>query len=770
MTNSDDRLHGSIPVRHTEIVPAPAGHEIEESFHDMPVARKRITVKLIGRAIRRHWWQALLVWGIGSVGLMALAYLKVKPTYVAYARVKVEPAERGLYRDNGNNNDFAEYKETQVNIISSPNVLETAFAAHPELLKYPRLAKTEDPIAEIRGTINVMIVQKTNLIDVSMSSESTMEATAIVNAVVNAYLVNASDNNSQETERKISRLNEARQEKAREVGQKRAALRQLTSKHGTINVTELKNRGSVSVEQYSQLSTQLLGVQLDIMKAEARLSHLQNEQSVSAPVGGSDDRKMTEQDLSDLFYNHPRVADVNAKYERAKARYDALKLSIRNPLDPSLAAPQKTMVDAKAQIDALWVQLKPTLLAQSRTGAARPGGPNASDIALHEAEIAVQALKVQEAALNDKLNTLNIKQKEEGVDVIALEFERMDLGRAEKYLGTIEDNLAQIEFENRNPLARIRLEFPAKPSGKASTSNRLKIMAMAPIGMLFGVLCLLVAFELHASRVVDPEDIPLRIRVPVIGVVPPLPQVRVSGVAFTSRDEFRVQRQLDQYVQSLDHLRVALCSGRNAWGRDRRCILITSAISSEGKTTLAAQLAERCVNAGLHTLLIDGDLRNPTLTRMFDAPTSRGLINVLRGDATTEEAIHVVGGAGGFSFMPAGTPKVDPSRLLHGERLGQLLTQVRELFDIVIVDAPPVLPVPDALTIGRWCDGAVLAVRYDMSRFPLVEKANRRLASVGVSVIGAVVNGVHIANSTYGSYYPSYSYSNERDSGTPLDV
>ena len=88
----------------------------------------------------------------------------------------------------------------------------------------------------------------------------------------------------------------------------------------------------------------------------------------------------------------------------------------------------------------------------------------------------------------------------------------------------------------------------------------------------------------------------------------------------------------------------------------------------------------------------------------------------------------------------------------------------------MIVDAPPVLPVPDALTIGRWTDGAILAVRYDLSRFPLVEKANRRLASVGVPVIGAVVNGVKVAEATYGSYYPSYAYSNERAADTPLDV
>ena len=767
MNPADHSSHAAMPVRQTEIVTTASGHELEEAFHDMPARGKKVTVRLIGRAVRRHWWQALMIWAIGSIGLMALAWFKVKPTYIAFARVRVEPAERAIFRDNGNNNEFAEYKETQVTSISSPNVVETAITAHPELLLYPRLNKSDDPVSEIRTALSVMIVPKTNLIDVAMTSESALEVSAIVNAVVEAYLKVASDSNNQDTERKIQRLTESKAERFSEVEQKRAALRQLTNKLGTVNIAEVKGRNTVSVEQYHRLSSQLLDVELLLMKAEGRLSHLQNEQKAPLPSAVGDDHQAIETQLSDLFYGHPRVVELTAKFEKANDRYKSLKRQVRDPSDPALMVHIKSRKEAQTQLNALWDQLRPSLLAQIQMGTARPTGPDAG---LLEAEIEVNGLKSQQASLKDKLDTLNIKQKEEGVDAITLEFDRMDLARAEKYLDTIQDHLSQLGFETRNPVARIRLEFPAKPSGKSSTSNRLKIMAMAPIGVLFGVLCSLVLLELHAGRVVDPEDIPSRVRVPVIGVVPPLPQLRPPGGNLSARDEYRTQRQLDQFVQSLDHLRVAICSGRNVWGRDQRCILITSAIASEGKTTLAAQLAERCVNAGLHTLLIDGDLRNPTLTRMLDVTSSRGLINVLRGDARPEEAIHVVGGAGGFSFMPAGTPKVDPSRLLHGEKLGQFLKQARETFDIVIVDAPPVLPVPDALTIGRWCDGAVIAVRYDMSRFPLVEKANRRLASVGVPVIGAVVNGVRVADSTYGSYYPSYAYSNDPSDPAPLDV
>ena len=220
-----------------------------------------------------------------------------------------------------------------------------------------------------------------------------------------------------------------------------------------------------------------------------------------------------------------------------------------------------------------------------------------------------------------------------------------------------------------------------------------------------------------------------------------------------SRAEFRERRRLDEFVQSLDHLRVALIARPYPWGRNRHCVLITSACGGEGKTTLAAQLAERCVNAGLMTLLIDADLRNPTLSRMLDASANSGLINVLRGAVAPEEVIIVIGDAGGFHFLPAGTPHVDPSRLLQGEQFGKLLAQARESFDMIIVDSPPVLPVPDALMIGRWTDGAVLAVRSDTSKFPLIKRATRRLAHVGVPLIGVVVNGVRSTESSYGGYY-----------------
>ena len=225
--------------------------------------------------------------------------------------------------------------------------------------------------------------------------------------------------------------------------------------------------------------------------------------------------------------------------------------------------------------------------------------------------------------------------------------------------------------------------------------------------------------------------------------------------------------QIEQFIQRLDHLRFAVCGNPAELGKGR-CVLITSAVGGEGKTTLAAQLAARCGNAGMSTLLIDSDFRRASLCKLLDVPPEGpGLSDVLKDEATIDEvAIPVQGGT--FYLLPAGTPIQDTSRLLQSPKFGQLMSQLRQHYDLIIIDSPPVLPVPDALILGRWADGAVIAARYDISRFPQVERARRQLDNAGIAVLGTVINGMRHSDSYYGRYTYSRRRSNEPDSSNAI--
>jgi succinoglycan biosynthesis transport protein ExoP len=760
MMSRADRKPGSIPARATDLIHAASSPSPVPPRSDRPTLpgvaspARKVTARLALRALRRHWWQALLLWLIGSSGLMALAYFKVKPSYDAFSTIKIDPGDRGLFRENNAAIDFEVFKETQVKRITNPNVIATALAAHPDLLALPRLAKAQDAETEIRRSLVVGVIPRTNLIQVSMSSESAEEAASIVNAMIEAYLKVALDSSEEETEKRCRRLRDVKEERTVAVRQKRDVIASLVKRIGTIASIQAYDRNSVTIEQYGVLTNQLLQTDLELVEAQAKLDQLRGESSTRVQGDPSE----PDAEVVAAFYSTPQVAEVRTRLDKARqSLLDADRIAI-NPDDPALTSAKKRVAETQKQLDSLWARMRPTL--------AKAGSPLERE--LHATEAKVAGLKARMSQFDERLQRLKNQSKTAGAEELTLQFARQDLDRAETVLDTVTRSLDQIEFEAKDPVARFRQEYPAKASNAPLVNHQLKAMAAAPVGMLLGVLGLCVLVELHAGRVHDPEELPARLRLQVLGVVPKLPRTRPHHGRLSSREEVRSRRDQDQFIQSLDHLRVAICSGKAVrGGRARRSVLITSACGSEGKTTLAAQLAERCVNAGLLTLLIDADIRHPTLSRMFDLPTGQGLVNVLRGESRAEEAISVIGGAGGFHFLPAGSPRVDPSRLLHDGRLSKLLASARESFDIVIVDAPPVLPVPDALTIGRWVDGAVLTVRFDTSRYPLVERANQRLAAVGVPVIGAVVNGFGGSEGGYyGGYYPSYGSLDDQE-GVP---
>jgi capsular exopolysaccharide synthesis family protein len=284
-------------------------------------------------------------------------------------------------------------------------------------------------------------------------------------------------------------------------------------------------------------------------------------------------------------------------------------------------------------------------------------------------------------------------------------------------------------------------------------NKRLKYMAAAPVGVMFMMLGLFLLLEISAERVSDPDALSTRVRSEVYAL-PPLPTAR----SMRKLNDPNADDQIEQFIQRLDHLRFAVCGNPAELGKGR-CVLITSAIGGEGKTTLAAQLAARCGNAGMSTLLIDSDLRRASLCPLLDVPEGPGLSDVLKDEAAIDEvAIPVQGGA--FYLLRSGTPIQDISRLLQSPKFGQLIGQLRQRYDLIIIDSPPVLPVPDALIFGRWADGAVIAARYDISRFPQVERARRQLDNAGIAVLGTVINGMRHSD----SYYGRYTYSRRRSS------
>ena len=767
MNTLPEPLGDSLKHRLPQEIPSYGGYHTdpeEEGGDSRSEGTKLLSVGLVWRAFRRHWWQVGLLWILGSTALATMAYRRIKPTYDAMARVQVEPGEQSLYTSKSATPlEFAEFKETQVASITSPVVLSLALTEHPELFRLPMLQRTDDAESEIRRALKVVIVPKTNLIDLSLSSLDPAEPAIIVNAVLSAYLKYASTTSNQDIERRIEQLKADRDKRIRDLDMKRAELRRVSERIGAADEAGVKDRNQITSDDYRVWSDRLSQVEIDRIAAEAGLEQLRTEEELNNQELSRDELDRL---VRDAFYAHPRIQEIQHEIGQFKMKLDRVRSMARTGRDPSSTLVETQLRAKQGELNAWWTRLRPGLekdLSMGRDGQERRR-------VMAEQEAALVSLKAEERSIRNRLDQMKVRSKAAGGDGLELEFVRHDTEAAAEMLYKVEGSLNQLEHEARSPIARVREVFQARPAKRPNVNHRTKIVALAPVAMFMVVMGLFITLEARAGRVADPDELSSRARVQILGVVPPLPNASKPGTAVLSRrEDLRIQRRLDEFMLSLDHLRVSLCARPDRWGRNRHCVLITSACGSEGKTTLAAQLAERCVNAGMLTLLIDGDLRNPSLSRMLDASEHDGLCNVLRGEVAAEDVMTVVGGGGGFHFLAAGTPRSDPNRLLQGDALGQLLARARESFDMIIVDAPPVLPVPDALIIGKWTDGAVLAVRYNMTRFSYVEKAQRRLAHVNVPILGAVVNGTRVVGSSYDSPY-IYNASAEAEADRMTEV
>jgi protein-tyrosine kinase len=190
--------------------------------------------------------------------------------------------------------------------------------------------------------------------------------------------------------------------------------------------------------------------------------------------------------------------------------------------------------------------------------------------------------------------------------------------------------------------------------------------------------------------------------------------------------------------------------------RPLRRVLVTSSVAAEGKTFVAANLAQSIVRQpDRRVLLIDADLRASRLHQALGAPGTPGLTEYLRGEAD-EFAVIQNGLEGNLCFIPGGSEVSNPSELLLSDRMTKLLDLVTPVFDWVIFDSPPALPVHDASMLADLCDGVLFVVRGGSTSFEVAEKASSEFREK--NLLGVVLNHAE-KEAGYGEYY--YGYSND---------
>jgi capsular exopolysaccharide synthesis family protein len=239
-------------------------------------------------------------------------------------------------------------------------------------------------------------------------------------------------------------------------------------------------------------------------------------------------------------------------------------------------------------------------------------------------------------------------------------------------------------------------------------------------------------------------------RLPVLGRLPHVR--RLPSIKHT--DDSPAFRQFQEAHRDL---RTALRLYRRSEGC--QVLAVVSCGPGEGKTTVAAYLATSLAEANIRVLLVDGDLRRPTLHRVMEEDGTQGLGSLLSGDA--QDCVPVPTSLPKLDFMGAGTGIANPAELLHSRQLPELMAHWRTLYDYIIIDTSPLGLVSDGLLFGELADGLLWVVRDRVSRKDVVRHVREVLAPLSSRLLGCIYNGDADFRSRYG--YGDVAYGSPRE-------
>lgn len=310
---------------------------------------------------------------------------------------------------------------------------------------------------------------------------------------------------------------------------------------------------------------------------------------------------------------------------------------------------------------------------------------------------------------------------------------------------TLLDYRNQISVAEASVLSNIRVLDPAfVPLEPSSPKKLLNLVVGAFLGMLTA-LGLVLLREYLDDTLKTPDDIQDEGKLPLLGVIPHFPSRREPSI--TSLPP--VDPVTEAYRSLRNNLRFA------SPDRPLKSLLITSALSGEGKTTTVANLGISLSREGKKVLLLDGDLRNPGLVTVFKRPALVGLTNVLVEEVELQEAILEL--EGGLFLLPSGMIPPDPGQVVESTKMRKLIEMLSSRFDVVILDSPPVLSVSDALILGGYVDGVIAILESGRAPRQAATAIKERMEEAKVPLLGVVLN--KLPKESFGYYY-GYYYSN----------
>jgi succinoglycan biosynthesis transport protein ExoP len=598
---------------------------------------------------------------------------------------------------------------------------QTSTAAPPEV---PGAEAGSIPPAEMRaiealkGSLTVSrAAQLSYVLSISITSPNPVRAARLANAVADAYLVDKLDTRFEAAKRSSAWLSDRLVNLRQQVHDAEEAVAQFRADHGLV---QSNNGTTLNQQQLSDLNAKLIDAKADLAQKKARVDLLNSIQA----KGGSVQALPDIANAGALPTLRQQASTLSAQEADLLARYGA-----SHPLVINIRAQLR---DVERSIGAETSRLASSV---------------ANDYELAQARVASLEKSLQAATGQsnvDDATAIRLRELERTAAVNKTLFE--------DFLKQSKITQEQSTFEPQE----VRVITPAVPPGAPSYPRKGRYFAVSLFfGLLFGIGGA-VAKEKLNTGFTTPKQVEETLGLPLL----------VSITRMTDRDlavernripiyEMPTAKPLSRFSEAIRSLR----SGIHMTDVDHppKVIQVTSTVPGEGKTTVALSLASSAASAKLRVLLIDADLRHPSATQAFGLTRVPGLVDLLLGEVTVEQAVQFHE-RGGYWALGAGDKTQNPTDLLGSERMRALIAGFKEAYDLVIVDTPPAGPLVDPVVISHLVDKIVLVVRWGATARELVKDCVIQLSGHR-KVAGVAFNHVDEREAQkYGKYAYSYYY------------
>jgi polysaccharide biosynthesis transport protein len=680
-------------------------------------------------SLRRQWLLAtgigIVVTAVGGVG----TWFAIGPVYTAEASFlisKEEPTILASQSQRLSPEEFEILKNTQKELLVSPGVLRPVLRDNQEVKELAVIKQERDPIQWLQRKLSVSFPGRAEYMEVSLSLPDAMDAVKIVSAVVDSYRNEVVDKQHRERQRRLDDLDRVYQDATREVRSLRSKLRNMADRYGGADPEAFAIRQRLTLEQYAALRQQS-------MQQDVQVSQLRVDLASQQALHDTEAAKMP----TDTEVMNYALQDVELR--RLAEEITLQKIAEEDV--QSKIAPGTTSPVAKSY---LFNQERTHRRYEEKMSALREELHNKNlgeiDNMVKKLSASLEQAQLRQSELEKQTDKYKEQAEQLGSSSIEVEMYRTDLKSQELTMESISVERQKLVAEQQAQSRINLLEKPSKDDPPIIPSNALTRLAMTVFSMMAGLSLSMAGvglWDMQKRRISSVREITDRLGLPVIGTVPRIPARVLRQMGSPTQ---RNQTWLVRLTESVDGIAARLL--RRGETDQQRVVMVTSALSGEGKTTLAAQIAFSLARSGRRTILVDFDLRQPAFDEIFNVPRSPGVSEILRSEQELSGAIRETG-TPNLSLLTAGQWNRTTMAALTNSAAASLFKELREDFEFVIIDTSPILPVADARFVSQNVDSTVLCVFRDVSEMPRLQAACEILQAFGVHTIEAIVTGAN---------------------------